>query len=257
MTGRGNWTYLLPGRAPVLIDAGVGAPEHLEAIARHQSGSTLHVVVTHAHVDHIAGAVALQQRWPSARFSKFPWPDRDRGYDVNWQPLADGDRIAAGDGELHVVHTPGHAPDHIALWEPASRVVFSGDLVVVGTTVVIPASGGGSLQAYLQSLRRILSLQPARLLPAHGPAVDDPGAIVSRYIAHREQRERQVLAALESRLHTVEAIVAHIYAGLAAPLVPMARESVLAHLNKLADDGAAHRAGDEWRLSSTDAPPAR
>src|SRR5690606_33300032 len=108
-----------------------------------------------------------------------------------WQPLRDGDVVPAGDVELHVVHTPGHAPDHLAFWEPSTQTLFSGDLVVPGTTVVIPANMEGSLSAYLQSLERVLALGPARLMPAHGSPVDDPQTLIRQYIAHRLERERQ------------------------------------------------------------------
>ena len=94
-----------------------------------------------------------------------------------------------------------------------------------GTTVVILASHGGSLSQYLASLRRILSMAPARLLPAHGPAIDAPEEIINRYLAHRNMREEQVVTALGDGLHSVNAIVERIYVNLSEPLVPMARES--------------------------------
>ena len=156
--------------------------------------------------------------------------------------------MTAGDEQLEVIHTPGHAPDHVALWHAASRTLLSGDLVVPSTTVVILASHGGSLAQYLQSLRRVLELNPVRLLPAHGAAIDNPARIINQYIAHRQQREEQVIAALAAGVRTVPAIVGRIYVGLGEPLVPMARESVLAHLRKLEDEGRAAHAGDDWSL---------
>jgi glyoxylase-like metal-dependent hydrolase (beta-lactamase superfamily II) len=248
MTGSGNWTYYLPGRSPVLIDAGVGNDAHLAALAQAANAGPRHVIVTHAHVDHISGVQALAERWPDSRFSKMPWPERDHTVPVAWSPLHDGQIVPAGDGELEVVHTPGHAPDHIALWDASSRTLFSGDLVVPGTTVVIPASMGGRLSAYLRSLERVESLQPARLLPAHGPPIDDPAAIIRQYLAHRHEREQQVLSGLRAGDATVDALVTRIYVGLEPALVPMARESVLAHLLKLQDDGVARRDGDVWAL---------
>ena len=179
--------------------------------------------------------------------SKFPWPERDSTYRVAWQPLTDGDRIDAGDTELEVIHTPGHAPDHVAVWDAASRTLFTGDLVVFGSTVVIPASAGGDLLDYLQSLRRVLALAPARLLPAHGPAIDDPPALINQYLEHRQQRELQVLAALDEGRHTIDAMVEQIYRGLLPALVPMARESVLAHLMKLEREHRVVRLDDGWR----------
>jgi len=246
MTGSGNWTYLMPGAHPLLIDAGVGELTHLESIAGARRDGPGHVVVTHAHGDHIAGVSAIAARWPSTRFSKVPWPDRDSKHAVTWSLIRDGDVIPAGDSELQVVHTPGHAPDHVALWHAESRTLFSGDLVVSGSTVVIPATMGGSLAAYLQSLQRVLDLSPLRLLPAHGDPITEPAALIEQYIAHRLQRDTQVLAAVRSGLRRVDDIVAHIYTGLAAPLVPMARDSVLAHLHKLEHEQLVRVTGDEW-----------
>jgi glyoxylase-like metal-dependent hydrolase (beta-lactamase superfamily II) len=248
MTGSGNWTYFLPGRAPVLIDAGVGQAEHLDSIAAVAPDGPSRVLVTHAHGDHIAGVSALAGRWPATQYAKWPWPERDAKFAVDWQPLADEQLVAAGDGELQVIHTPGHAPDHIAFWDASSRTLFSGDLVVPGTTVVILASHGGSLTAYLASLQRVLALRPSRLMPAHGAAIDEPESIIRHYIAHRMARERQVIDGLRAGDRSVAALVERIYVGLDAALIPMARESVLAHLGKLEDEGIACRQGDDWAL---------
>ncbi|MGQ0732784.1 MAG: MBL fold metallo-hydrolase [Acidobacteriota bacterium] len=245
-TGSGNWTYFLPGRHPVLIDAGVGNPEHLDALARARADGPAHVLVSHGHSDHVSGVTAIGTRWPQTRFSKYAWPDHDERYAVAWHGLADGQVLEAGDDVLQVVHTPGHAPDHVAFWHAESRTLFSGDLVVAGTTVVIPASSGGSLAAYLASLGRILDLSPAKLLPAHGPAIDEPADAIRRYIQHRHEREGQVLSALKEGVDTVDAIVGRVYTGLAPALVRFARESVLAHLIKLEHEGIARRVGDEW-----------
>jgi glyoxylase-like metal-dependent hydrolase (beta-lactamase superfamily II) len=250
LTGAGNWTYLVRGAVPVLIDAGVGRGTHLDAIAAALAGGPHRVLVTHAHPDHAAGAPAMFSRWPSARFAKWPWPDRDLRYPVPWERLDDGDRIVVGDDELIAVHTPGHAPDHLAFWHETSRTVFSGDLVVLGGTVVIPASAGGRLLDYLHSLQRILALGPARLLPAHGPAIDDPGHVIARYLEHRHQREVQVIGALEAGSRDVDDIVRRIYRSLNPELVPMARESVLAHLEKLESDGLARRSETGWAIVS-------
>jgi glyoxylase-like metal-dependent hydrolase (beta-lactamase superfamily II) len=247
-TGAGNWTYLVTGRPPVLVDAGVGKPEHLDAIAERLPGGPGRVVVTHAHDDHASGAAAIAARWPQTRFFKLPWPGRDELYPVPWIPLADGDVIEAGEDSLQVVHTPGHAPDHICLWHAATRALISGDLVVKGSSVVIPASASGSLAAYLQSLERIDCLDAARLLPAHGEVIDDPRAIIRAYHEHRKARERQVLDALDAGLTTIAAMTDRIYPDLKPELTRMARESVLAHLEKLRDEAVVDRAGDSWHL---------
>jgi glyoxylase-like metal-dependent hydrolase (beta-lactamase superfamily II) len=177
-----------------------------------------------------------------------PWPERDTNYQVPWHPLRDGDVIAAGDAELHAIHTPGHAPDHVAFWHPSTRTLFSGDLVVAGATVVIPASMGGNLKAYLASLERLLALAPARLFPAHGEPIDQPERLIHQYIEHRRDREHQVITALAGGLRSPEAVVSQIYVGLAPALLPMARESILAHLHKLEEDQVVRREGQEWAL---------
>ena len=246
-TGEGNWTYLIPGDHPVLIDAGVGQAAHLDAIAASLPAGPAEVIVTHAHSDHTGGAPVIQSRWPSARFSKYPWPERDGR--MPWRSLADGDTVMSGAGPLVVLHTPGHSPDHIALWHADSRSLFVGDLLVLGSTVFIPASDGGSLADYLASLERLRQLSPARAWPAHGPVIEDPVALITQYIEHRRQREEQVLAALAERLATVEAITARIYTGLSPALTPMARESVLAHLLKLEGEGRARAAGMLWAVT--------
>jgi glyoxylase-like metal-dependent hydrolase (beta-lactamase superfamily II) len=246
MTGSGNWTYFFQGRHPLLIDAGVGEAAHLEAIADTRADGPVHVLVTHAHGDHASGAPAIAARWPGTSFSKYPWADRDSRYRVPFQSLADGAVIPAGDEEVVVVHTPGHAPDHIALWHEPTRTLVSADLVTVGTTVVILASHGGRLAEYLTSLERVIALAPARLLPAHGDPIDDPLPLLRKYLAHRAERETQVVAGLRSGIRTVGGLVAAIYRELTPALVPMAKESVLAHLIKLEEEGRARRVGDEW-----------
>ena len=250
MTGRGNTTWLIPGRVPTLIDAGTGEPQHLDALEAALAGSRLaQVLVTHSHVDHAAGAAAIAQRMPHVRFLKMPWPEHDAAWRVRWEPLRDDDVIAAGDSFLAAIHTPGHSPDHLCFWDQEERLLFCGDLAWKGSTVVIPPSHGGDVSAYLASLERVLALAPATMLPAHGPVIDQPAALLREYIEHRLVRERQVLSAVRTGLSDVDAMVSRIYPTLAAPLVPMARESVLAHLLKLEREGRVSREHDRWRLA--------
>jgi len=243
-TGEGNWTYLIPGERPLLVDAGVGEPSHLDAIAAVVPDGPYELFVTHGHSDHINGAPAIHERWPAARLSKYPWPARDQ--DLPWTPLADGAIVPSGEGDFVALHTPGHSPDHLSLWHEPSRTLFVGDMMQLGATVFIPASHGGSLVDYLRSLERMRRLNPARALPAHGPPIEDPLALIHYYIEHRAQREAQVIGALAANLSTVEDMTAKIYPALAAALVPMARESVLAHLVKLESEGRASRDGVDW-----------
>jgi len=249
MTGDGNTTWLIPGHVPTLIDAGTGEPAHLDALERALGGARLaQVLVTHSHIDHASGATAIAERMPHVRFLKMAWPEQDVAWRVQWHALTDGEMVAAGDSSLAAVHTPGHSPDHLCFWHQESRQLFCGDLAWKGSTVVIPSSHGGDVAAYLASLERILRLDPQAMLPAHGAVIDRPAELLRQYIEHRALRERQVLAALRSGFTNPDEMVAHIYPALEAALVPVARESVLAHLVKLEHEGRAFHDGERWRL---------
>lgn len=255
LTGDGNNTYLLTGTraGAVLIDAGQGRPAHLDLLGSHlrqQRVRLAQVLVTHAHSDHALGAATIRDAHPHVTFHKMVWPGQDERFPVDWQALDDGARIDLGGDSLEALHTPGHSPDHLAFWHERSGTLFAGDLVMAAGSVMIP-SRGGDLGEYLRSIERIRALQPARLLPAHGPAIHEPERFLRRYLEHRRTREAQVLTALAAGPLTVQAVTESIYHGLNPALMPAAHETVRAHLEKLRREGRAFVADDQWSVDGT------
>lgn len=226
-------TWLIDGAEPALIDAGLRIPDEIDDLARRLAGRALtRLLITHAHPDHVSAVDALRARWPALIACK--WSD---GNSTGWQRISDGDRIDAGDTVLTALHTPGHASDHVCFWNPAAKSVYTGDMIIQGTTVMVPAGRGGHLRSYLASLERLAALNPVRAYPGHGPVIDDPRALIADYLNHRRMREQQVLACVVEGVLTPDEIVARLYPDLVEELRLPARLTVEAHLEKLREEG--------------------
>jgi glyoxylase-like metal-dependent hydrolase (beta-lactamase superfamily II) len=247
MTGPGTNTYLVGIDEIVVVDPGPADDGHLDAIAGCGGDRIRWIVVTHTHEDHSPGVAGLRER-TGAEVLAHPSEELE----VDGQ-LLDGDAIEATEFVLRVLHTPGHASNHLCFLLEQERLLFSGDHIMEGSTVVI-SPPDGDMAAYLASLDRLRSLRPRlrAIAPGHGHLIDDPLAKIDEYVTHRLAREAQILAELQARrASTIDALVATIYADVPEALHPMAARSVWAHLRKLAAEGRVEGStiDGEWRAA--------
>jgi glyoxylase-like metal-dependent hydrolase (beta-lactamase superfamily II) len=154
--------------------------------------------------------------------------------------IGEGDTIEGTEFGLEVLHTPGHAPNHLCFLLEEERVLFTGDTVLDGTYSVVCPGRGGDMGAYLSTLERLRKMRVSRLAPGHGDVIEEPRVRLDDYLAHRKQREQQVLRMLRKRGQAkIAELVDDIYQGddLPAPLIDAAGWQVHAHLLKLRADG--------------------
>jgi endoribonuclease LACTB2 len=196
------------------------------------------ILLTHHHQDHIGGALAIK-RTTGAKIAAHPATRDLLGFEVD-ELLDEGDGVATDSGAWRVLHTPGHAPGHIVLFNGGLSAMVAGDMVAgEGTILLDPPEG--VLSQYLASLERMRDLKPSLLLPAHGPAITDGTTCLQHYIDHRHMRTEQIIAALAAQPGMSAAVIAsQIYATLIpAEFLPVATRQVLAHLHWLEAQGRA------------------
>ena len=242
MTGPGTNTYLVGIDEIAVIDPGPDDEAHLDAIAGCGGDRIRWILLTHTHSDHSPGAAALKER-TGAEVLAFDGGSEAVGHVPTPidGTLGDRDVIEATEYHLTALHTPGHAANHLCFLLNEERMLFSGDHIMQGSTVVI-IPPDGDMAAYLASLERLRALRPRlrSIAPGHGHLIDDPAAVLEEYVTHRLAREAQVAAALGARgTATIPELVADIYTDVPVEMHGWAGYSVWAHLRKLAGEGRA------------------
>jgi glyoxylase-like metal-dependent hydrolase (beta-lactamase superfamily II) len=217
LDGTNTWVV---GRDPAwVVDPGPELPAHLDAVAAavRARGGAGGIALTHDHPDHAGGLRALRERLGDPPVGRMP-------------PLGDGDAF----GPFTVLHVPGHAADHLVF--VTGRAAFTGD-AVLGAGSVFIAPGQGGLGPYLDGLRRLRALGLERIYPGHGPEIADPDAKLDEYVAHRLERERRIVAALDAGVRGEDELVAAAWDDVPAGLRVPARWTLQAHLEKLRAEG--------------------
>jgi glyoxylase-like metal-dependent hydrolase (beta-lactamase superfamily II) len=238
LTGPGTNSYVLGSEECVVIDPGPDDPVHLERILAGAPGPITRIVCTHSHPDHSPGAAWLRVR-TGAPVLGLPAPD-DGFQDPGYAPdagLIEDERVAFGDMTLRVVHTPGHASNHVCLLHEESGLLFTGDHLMSGSTVVI-LPPDGSMRQYLHSLQRLLELPLADIAPGHGSLIPDAHGDIRRVMKHRQTREDKLVKALSTRRNaTLEDLLPEVYDDVPRFMHAAARYSLLAHVLKLVEEG--------------------
>jgi glyoxylase-like metal-dependent hydrolase (beta-lactamase superfamily II) len=240
------------GDDPALLIDPAGPDGRLDAAVAGRE--VAHVAVTHAHPDHVGGVARYAERTGAtvwARRGRAEHFERATGRTPD-RTFLPGDALPLGDGKaVTVLDAPGHAADHVA-FDADGRVVC-GDLAVAEGSVAV-AAPEGDVRAYLTSLRRLHATDPDALVPGHGPRIDDPRATLARLLAHRLERERRVLAVVESGARDVDAVVDGAYDRDLSGVRDLARATTIAHLEKLAVEGRVRWLPDEGRVEPATVP---
>lgn len=254
-TYTGTQTYIVGEGEVAVIDPGPDLPAHLEALAGALEGErVVAILCTHTHRDHSPASRPLAAATGAPIVGCAPLsledsgPRADEAFDSAYRPdriLADGERLSGPGWTIEAVATPGHTSNHLCLALDGEGALFTGDHVMGWSTTVV-APPDGDMADYMASLDRLLERDDRIYYPAHGPAVEDPHALVRRLIEHRHMRERQILGHVERGEGRIPAMVADMYAGLDPRLFPAAGRSVLAHLVDLQRRGRVREEGERW-----------
>ncbi len=241
-TFTGTGTYIIGKKNIAVIDPGPIDNDHYNALIKATEGQKItHILLTHNHNDHSPLAKRLKSETGAQIYFKnlsnsdLAQDDFEEGYDRNIEgdiELNDNDIIKSDEWSIEVIHTPGHTSNHICYALLDENILFSGDHVMGwSTTVIVPPDG--NMDDYLASLEKLLSRNEDRFFPTHGPIIDNPKKLVTNYISHRLDRERQIIEAIKRGNNKISDMVKLIYKDVDQSLHPAAAMSTLAHLKRM------------------------
>lgn len=249
-THNGTNTYLVGSQSLAVIDPGPDDPSHRDAILAAANGRPIsHILVTHAHRDHLDGLAKLKEATNAISMAygrahlevpeQLNSPSGRDFVDLDFAPdvrIEDGAVIEGEDWKLEALFTPGHAPDHLCLLLADQNVIFSGDHVMGWNTTVI-APPEGRMADYNASLSKLLDINCDLYLPGHGGRLEDARRTVKAFLLHRQWREQAIHAAIRNKGLNIRGIVSLIYKGLDEKLIQAAGLSVMAHVEHLKEQG--------------------
>lgn len=236
-TFRGTATFIVGEGSVAVIDPGPDLPDHVTALLAGLGDEKVsHILVTHTHLDHSPAAAALKAATGAPTYGFGPHgrgPEGvEAGGDADFIPdvtLKDGDAVEGSNWQLEALHTPGHTSNHLAFAWPDRKILFPGDLVMGWSTSVI-SPPDGHMGDYLQSLERLLDRDDETYWPTHGGPIQNPRAFVEAFIAHRRDREDEILACLRDGQEFISDMIPVIYADVPPTVHGAAARSLLAAL---------------------------
>jgi glyoxylase-like metal-dependent hydrolase (beta-lactamase superfamily II) len=253
MTGPGTNSYLIGNAAQgvAVIDPGPLLDDHIDALIAAAPGPIRWILCTHTHLDHSPAAALLKQR-TGAEIYGMPapaFPNQDQDFKPD-HVVAHNERLDIAGQSIRILHTPGHASNQVCFLLESQNLLFTGDHIMQGSTVVISPPDGNMIE-YLASLRLLLDYKIDYLAPGHGFLMDKPAENVDRILIHRQERENKVMAALKraGQPASLEVLVALAYADTPERLHAVAQKSLLAHLEKLRIEARAVLNDGLWSLA--------
>lgn len=251
-TGPGTNTYVVGNREDLtVVDPGPALLEHIQTIVSSFSNLS-RIVVTHTHPDHSPGVSLLQDKVNIPAYGLIT--ETTENQDASFKPakmLTHGEVIKAKDHTLEIIHTPGHASNHLCYLLREEKLLFTGDHIMNGSTVVI-SPPDGNMQDYLDSLKKLKDYDLDNIAPGHGELLSNPHSVADWIIQHRLEREEKVIEAIKkAKRGNPDSLVEAVYDDVDSSLFPIAKWSLEAHLIKLENDNRVYKEGNKfiWKES--------